>query len=89
MDTTEAYQAVSDGSSGQRLVRQFKIKARGCSAMEAFYYAMKVAQQGEISETSRGKQHCFHTSFTNGTEVSVIKSEAGIETFNITKPSGE
>ena len=51
----------------------------------ALWYALQVAKGGKVSETSKGKQFCFHTVFGGSRHVSVTKSKTGTETFNIWK----
>lgn len=53
--------------------------------LEILSYVMTVMKAGKISETNKGPQYCFHTSFKDGIEVSVHKSGINTETFYVYK----
>lgn len=42
-----------------------------------------IVAQGRMSETSKGSQYCFHTTFLDGTNISIIKSGKDTETFYV------
>ena len=50
---------------------------------DAVKCALEVVKMGKISETSRGKQYCFHTIAMSDVHVAVTKQKSGTETFNI------
>ena len=61
-------------SSGQHIVRRIIVEMHDdVTPMQALYYCMKVAQGGEVSGPVNRRQHCYHTSFHNGAEVSCVK----------------
>jgi len=45
------------------------------SDLEVLFYIGQVIEKGLISETSRGKQYCFVTSFVNGVTVGCFKNK--------------
>lgn len=65
-------------------VERFIIEAHGIEPMEAFYYAMKVAQGGRVSGPEHRKQHCYCSVFGNGVVVECFKRGKS-ERFRISK----
>lgn len=53
--------------------------------IDVMSYVLTVMYNGKISETSKGQQYCFHTSFDGGIGVSVVKSGKDTETFYVFK----
>lgn len=58
----------------------------GISPTQAFYYCLKVSQQGRISKTNKQPHHCFITTFANGVHVAVTRNKSGSERFRVHKP---
>ena len=55
------------------------------SDLEVLTYIITVVNEGKISETSKGPQYCFHTTFKDNIGVSVVKSGKETETFYVFK----
>lgn len=55
------------------------------SDIEVLSYVISVVKEGRVSETSKGPQYCFHTTFKDNIGVSVVKSGKDTETFYVFK----
>lgn len=55
------------------------------SDMEVLSYVISVVKEGRVSKTGKGPQYCFHTTFKDNIEVSVVKSGKDTETFYVFK----
>ena len=55
------------------------------SDMEVLSYVISVVKEGRVSETGKGHKYCFHTTFKDNIEVSVVKSGKDTETFYVFK----
>ena len=55
------------------------------SDIEVLGYVISVVKEGRVSKTGKGPQYCFHTTFKDNIEVSVVKSGKDTETFYVFK----
>lgn len=55
------------------------------SDIEVLSYVISVVKEGRVSKTGKGPQYCFHTTFKDNIEVSVVKSGKDTETFYVFK----
>ena len=55
------------------------------SDIEVLSYVISVVKEGRVSKTCKGPQYCFHTTFKDNIEVSVVKSGKDTETFYVFK----
>ena len=61
------------------------VDADDVSDLNALYYALKVVQQGRVSESKNGPCYCFVTTFKNGVRVCAERTKNGTDTFRVGK----